>query len=184
MTQAALPQKSQWQIRTPFGVISSDISHNIFVSFFLRELVVGGAGRENASIKKTAGRLGWWEEQSLGFVLAAYTAFVKSVPPGLGTLPRMPILFVPLFACNGPLQGGYQVFSLFQWLMKFLIEWPVPSLIDRIYQGKVIWEGPQCWRPGKLGHEALYSFCPWLALWPWQDYWTFHGSFAGLRAVC
>lgn len=42
----------------------------------------------------------------MGLVLAAYSAFVKSVIPDLGTLPHMPIFFVPLSACNGPPQGG------------------------------------------------------------------------------
>lgn len=68
MTQAALPQKSQWQIRTPFGVISSDISHNIFVSFFLRELVVGGQAGKMLLLKRQQG--GWDDGRNRVWVLS------------------------------------------------------------------------------------------------------------------
>lgn len=112
-----LPQKSQWQIWTPFGLISFDISHTIFVRFFGGR----GVGRENASIKRTAGALSRGEGWSLGGYL-------------LLSLPIKPLLdqcylawghnFLALLCASiSPPQRWDPCLSLFQWLIKFLIEW-------------------------------------------------------------
>lgn len=54
-------------------------------------------------LKEQQGGLG--DGKSRVWVFAANTAFIKSVPPGLGTLPPTSILLTPLSPCIGPPQG-------------------------------------------------------------------------------